>query len=299
MLSFHPLAIEDKQWIDERVFAFNSRSADFNFGSMFMWDGKYRQLVCDCGGRLIVLAHAGEAPIYPFPAGDGDLKTAVTEMRLYADAQGFPLVIRGVEEPQVSELDLLFPGEFSFTEDTEYADYVYQTEKLASLAGKKLHAKRNFINRFVASHDWRFERLDLRHFPDCARLLESWDEGRLVSDPAGVEEEHRAIFRAFEYYDELKLIGGALYAEDKLIAFTMGEKICSDTMDVHFEKASAGIDGAYPMINREFSRLVSEAMPEITYLNREDDMGYENLRTAKQSYHPEFMVRKFTARHVI
>ena len=297
MLSFHPLAIEDKQWIDERVFAFGSRSADFNFGSMFMWDGKYNQLVCDFGRRLVALAHAGETPIYPFPAGDGELKPVIEEMRLYAEVNSFPFVIRGVGEEQVTELETLFPGEFEFTEDVEYADYVYSTEKLATLAGKKLHAKRNFINRFEAAHEWRFERLDLRHFPDCARLLENWDEGRRIEDPAGVEEEHRAIFRAFEYYDELKLLGGALYAEDRLIAFTMGEKICADAMDVHFEKAAAGIDGAYPMVNREFARLVTQQMPEVAYLNREDDMGYENLRTAKLSYHPEFMVRKFTARH--
>ena len=37
-------------------------------------------------------------------------------------------------------------------------------------------------------------------------------------------------------------------------------------------------------------------MPELLYMNREDDMGLESLRTSKLSYKPEFMVRKFTAR---
>ena len=66
-------------------------------------------------------------------------------------------------------------------------------------------------------------------------------------------------------------------------------------MDVHFEKALAEIDGAYPMINREFSRHVLEIYPQVKYLNREDDMGLESLRRSKLSYHPEYILMKYTA----
>ena len=68
----------------------------------------------------------------------------------------------------------------------------------------------------------------------------------------------------------------------------------SDTFDVHFEKA-ADHEGAYPMINRELVRLVLAEYPQIQYINREDDMGLENLRTAKLSYRPEFMAEKYCA----
>ena len=40
------------------------------------------------------------------------------------------------------------------------------------------------------------------------------------------------------------------------------------------------------MVCREFARQVLDAHPGIVYLNREDDMGRENLRSAKQSYYP-------------
>ena len=111
-----------------------------------------------------------------------------------------------------------------------------------------------------------------------------------------MDGEHAAIARAFEHYDALDLLGGALFAEGELVGFTVGEKISADTFDVHFEKARADLNGAYPTVNREFVKLVRERYPEIAYINREDDMGLENLRKSKESYDPDILLRKFTVR---
>ena len=69
MLSFHPLSLADKSWIDRHVFEENSRSADFNFGNMFLWDGRYRQMVADDDRHLVTLCCAYEHPVFPFPIG--------------------------------------------------------------------------------------------------------------------------------------------------------------------------------------------------------------------------------------
>ena len=79
------------------------------------------------------------------------------------------------------------------------------------------------------------------------------------------------------------------------MAFTMGSPISEDTFDIHFEKAYGEIQGAYPMINREFARWIRTHYPQVRYLNREDDMGLEGLRRAKESYYPDRMVEKCTA----
>ena len=87
----------------------------------------------------------------------------------------------------------------------------------------------------------------------------------------------------------MELAGGILKVDGEIIAFTLGEPVCSDTFVVHIEKAFAEIQGAYPMINQQF---VEHECQEYTYVNREEDTGAEGLRKAKLSYRPVFMVEK-------
>ena len=55
------------------------------------------------------------------------------------------------------------------------------------------------------------------------------------------------------------------------------------------------VDGAYNAVNAEFARYLRLKHPEVSFLNREDDMGLEGLRKAKLSYHPDHMVEKHWA----
>ena len=108
-------------------------------------------------------------------------------------------------------------------------------------------------------------------------------------------DEARAMRIAMSHFDELKLDGAYLYIGDRPCAFTVGERICRDTYIVHFEKADASITGAYPMINREFAR---KTINSFEFVNREEDLGLPGLRKAKESYKPEFLLEKVTARMV-
>ncbi len=295
MLSFHPLSIGDKQAVDAICAVENSRSADFVFGNMFLWDGKYRQSICVSEDRLFVRAEGEHVPIFPFPIGSGDLSEAIEKLLSFTREQGYSLVLRGVESHHKKQLEELFPGKFSFIHDRDYDDYIYSADKLASLAGKKLHGKRNHINRFEATYpNWHFSPLKKEHFPLCRALMDRWETN--VSDGEHlVDNERQAIELAFENFDELSLMGGALFVDDKLVAFTIGEVISSDCFNVHFEKADGDIEGAYPMINREFVRHILTQLPHISYVNREDDMGLENLRKSKLSYRPEIILEKYSA----
>lgn len=294
MIELHPVTLEDKAWIDPLVWAEGSASADFNFGNMFLWDHAFHQRIGRFGDRVVAMPCYGPKPFFAWPVGTGDLRPVFEEMRAYAADQGFPLVIRGVTAEHLPLLDALYPGKYTAEPDRDYWDYLYSVEKLAELKGKKLHGKRNHINRFLEENDWRFEPLEKRHFPACQELLDMWMASCGEDEQDGIFDEYVALQKAFRHFDELGLCGGVLFSGDTLVAFTIGEAISEDTFDVHFEKAMSLVQGAYPMINREFVRYIRDHFPSIRWINREDDTGRLSLRKSKESYYPDRMVEKYT-----
>ena len=296
MLNFKPIELSDKDWIRPLVRCENSRSADTSFGAMYLWSAGEKRFVSRCGDRIVLMMTERETPYFLFPFGCGSLVPVIEEMKEYCASIKKPLAIGGITENYVPVLEKLFPGEFDIERDRRYDDYVYDAEKLATLTGKALHAKRNHINSFENTYnDWRFEPLRKEYIHMCEDVLEDW----IYADPEHVErdifDEKDTLLRGLREFDQLGMLGGVLFAGGKPVAFTLGERLCDDTFVVHFEKAVADIRGAYPMINREFVRYIMSQIPEIKYINREDDMGLENMRKAKESYHPVMMVEKYVA----
>ena len=297
-LSFKPITLCDKTWVDPIVMAENSPSADYNFGNIYIWDKHYRQLICRFEGRMITkLRYEGERA-FVFPIGSGPLKPAIDALKAFCDERGYPLLMRGVTEKHKAMLEELYPGRFSFTLEEHLADYVYLAEKLATYSGKSMHGKKNHCNRFEAEHDWEFLPLTRELIPECLDMLDVWTEDNSDRLDSSISFEHDAIIRAFAAFECLDLEGGVLRSEGRILGFSLGEMTSSDTFDVHFEKAEINVNGAYPMVCRELTRSVIAAHPGVRYINREDDMGIESLRTSKLSYKPAFMVEKYLARWV-
>ena len=104
--------------------------------------------------------------------------------------------------------------------------------------------------------------------------------------------ERAALKKALEHMEELGLDGVVILDGEEILAMTLGSPLSNDTFDIHFEKARAGAEGAYPVVNCEFARYLREKYPQVRYLNREDDLGLEGLRKAKLSYYPHHLVEK-------
>jgi lysophospholipase L1-like esterase len=107
-----------------------------------------------------------------------------------------------------------------------------------------------------------------------------------------LQDDYCATRRYFKYYKDLGVDGALIRAEGKVVAFTIGEILNSDTYVIHVEKALRDVEGGYSMINREFAEYVKGKYPFIVLMNREEDMGDEGLRKAKESYYPDRMEEK-------
>ena len=291
MSEFHPISLSDKPLFDRALAAEPTQSSSVSFGNVYLWDLYCKRNVSDLGGRLGIEFLCPNGPFFAYPYGEGDLSEAIGALRDRALDEGRAFSLHGVTAADRKRLEDALPGRFSFEEDRDSFDYLYSVEAFASLSGKKLHAKRNFCNRFEAAGAWRFEELTGALFDDCRALLKRWD----AEKDGGNTEENRAIERLFEQWDVLSMLGGVLYAGEAPAAFTIGEMLSPDTFDVHFEKADESVPGAYPMAARELARLLRIKHPGCRYLNREEDMGIPGLRRAKEEWYPLALLEKYTA----
>lgn len=298
MLSFKTVTLGDKLWVDHIVRLEDSPSADYNFGNIYIWDKRYRQLICRFGDRMITKLRYEGKPAFVFPIGAGPLIPAVEAIREFADYRGYPMVLRGITAGHREQLERSYPGRFTYEKDESCSDYIYPAQRLASFEGKALHSKKNHCNRFEAEHDWSFVPLTRELIPACMDMLAEWTEENAGRLERSIAYEHDAIIRAFAAFECLSLEGGVLLSDGRIMGFSLGEMANSDTFDVHFEKADAGVNGAYSMVCRELTRMLMDRRPQLRYINREDDMGLEPLRRSKLSYRPEYLLEKYTGRWI-
>ena len=231
--------------------------------------------------------------IFAYPKGSGDVKPIIEELLEDAHSRDQKLIMRGLTPKTLEEFEPVYGDRFTIEENREDADYIYTVEKLCDLKGRKLSSKRNHIKHFERNGEWKFKLIESGEDIDSARafVAEFYKE---KGDPDLVKEAD-AIEQMFENYEALGFFGGLLYQNGEPVAFTAATQLDQLTMDVHFEKALPGVEGAYTMINREFVRAISEKFPDVEYINREEDMGLEGLRKAKESYHPDVLLMKYTA----
>lgn len=295
MLCFKTPVIEDKKWVDECLKNVNSFNCEYTFGNAYIWHTAYSTKICRYKDFFICRWGKGDDILYSLPIGKGDFKEAVEKIIADAVSLGIKPRIYGVTENYKKLLDGYFPDKFSYEYDDSMNDYIYSVEKMASLRGKKYHSKRNHITNFKKNNpDWSFEAICKDNINDCIALHSKWINERSNDEEEDYSFEFEAVLTAFENYEALGFTGGLLRVGGEAIAYTLGERHSDRLFVTHFEKAPSSVQGAYTIINQEFTK---NCLMEYEYVNREEDLGLEGLRKAKQSYNPEIFLVKCTAEY--
>lgn len=305
---FKPILLEDKQLIDSYIKQQSSRNCSISFANIYLWQ-KHYQIEYAIIEDMLVFKSIEEPPVFSYPIGGDNVKNSIDTIMQYCKENNFEFKMYGVSEEQFEVIEQLYPGEFEVEYNRDEANYVYETEKLINLSGKKYHSKKNHVNKFKIVHeDWQYEDITDDNLEDSIEMAMEWrkanmcvdDEKQDICNGAGAHDMKSAEFcvtlNALKKLKELGLTGGLIRAEGKVVAITVGEELTKDTFVVHIEKAFADVDGAYAMINREF---LAHHATEYMYVNREEDTGEEGLRKAKLSYKPVFMVESGVVSRII
>lgn len=290
MLNFRKITVEDYARLHPYFYRFNGHGSEFSFANLFFWGDQKVAFLNDTPVFLSLF----DGYTYPYPVTAPEL---IDELDRDAKERGIRFRLFGLTAEECKRLEAAQPGRFLFHPVRDSFDYVYSIDRLADLHGKHLQSKRNHCNRFEEAYpDYRVLPLTVDLLDRCREFTEHWYTAHTEGGPAmDYRGERRAIGLAFDNFEALHMEGILLEMSDGMAAFSMGNRIREDTFDVNFEKALPDVNGAYPMVNREFARLLRGRYPELKYLNREDDMGIEGLRRAKESYEPDILLEKYLA----
>ena len=292
MLEWRRVSPDDRALIREKLKQEPRTGCEYGFCNIFSYGAKYPLFVAETHGCFVTKCETGPLDAYCFPVG-GDKAAAVRQVVADALEAGRPAELYGMTEADAAILEAAYPGVFRIEKARDSFDYVYLREDLVSLTGRKYQSKRNHISFFERNFRWSYERITPDNIPACLAMSRQWLEESHPDQRAELEDEYRIIEAAFANYEALGCLGGLLRVDGGVAAFCFGEALTDDMFCVHFEKAFASVRGAYPMINRMFAQ---EELSSFRYVNREDDLGSENLRKAKLSYHPAFFVEKYETR---
>jgi len=293
-MTFHQLALSDREAMQAVTLPSGRRNCNYTFANLVGWQFWYFTEVCVLE-NAVVLRYTFDGQRAYMVCTSEALSLELIEA-LLDDSNG-DLILIGLEDSQVEQLSTLNSKLSTNVEPLrDQYDYIYRRTDLAMLHGRHLDAKRNHIHRFRAEHpDFEYRPLTPELFDECYRLTEIWQEEKNQNQNQNqnenrnktIDAEHRVMETIFSNWDALGMIGGSIFVDGRMVAFTYGSVVTTDTLDVCVEKADRHVEGAFAIINQQFAEHLPE---QYVYLNREEDMGIPGLRQAKLSYHPEILL---------
>ncbi|MDT4763169.1 phosphatidylglycerol lysyltransferase domain-containing protein [Sphaerochaeta sp. PS] len=282
MLEFHIPSEKDRD-----LFLTESKylAYEYYYSYSVIWGDAIGLTICKTDTALYM--HLAVDDVFLMPVTD-NMQKAMQDLEEHCKQSGQRFQLECVPTEQALEMEKLG---YTIEHIRNLDDYVYESDKLIKLSGRKLQSKRNHISQFERKYTYSVRPLRTeQEREECYRMasttwLENHDEGN-----EDIKTELGALRRTFDNWDHLGLVGILICVDHHLTAFTVGEIIDNNLAIVHFEKGDTSYIGIYSVINQLFCSMY---LSDVHYINRQEDAGVEGLRKAKLSYRPDIMVEKY------
>ncbi len=289
-MEFQKFSLDIQNQYDACFEKCSQKTADYIFFNLWAWNSYYNfKITCE---NEVMFIHDTRNNIFRAPVGDWE-KTDFTKLSFFNEERTLHRVPEKLKDILLEQ----FKDKAIVVDDRANDEYLYSQQSLATLAGNKMHKKKNHFNAFKKTYEIDYRPFSSKEFnedikKDLEALEESWCTWNDCLDDEALQTEYHAIKNLLAQMNTFpQIVGGALYVENQLIAFSIGEKLDDTTFLVHFEKAHPEYRGSFQAINKCFAEQAGNGYE---FINREQDLGMEGLRQAKLSYHPSHYLKKFT-----
>ncbi len=301
MLEFAKITIESKPLIDSYYYKYGERSCQHSFATNFCLNAKYKDIFVEKDGVLYISREGLDDDnyrTYLFPMCDRNdrvkLRKAVEE--IIEDARYYNKKVRffTITKECKDILYELYQDRFIIEGNRDLYEYIFTTERIATLPGRIHQSKRNLINKLYKTYE---DKIVIKTIEDAdkeeiRKMYMSWIDDHTGDDVSILQNEMKEFDLAIDNYEKLNMIGIVIYIEGMLAGFNFGSIISNDTYDGMVQKGNIDYNGIYELLNKETAILIKD---KIKYMNFEEDLGIEGLRKAKLIYDPEYMIEKYIA----
>ena len=275
-----PVTFNDFDIIYNFLKKYPSECCDFNICNIFTWGSHFKLEYTIYSDRLILFNPSHSCLLAP-------VGEKLSAEELFQLTKCFKKTNKDIEIIAVSEEYINSNSNlkeyFIIENDETWSDYIYTTENLVNLTGKKLAKKKNLISQFNKLYkEYTVKSIDTNDYAQIMEFCYYWKKVQ------GVESEHldmefEAIKTILTRWDLFPCDGLKLYINGKISAFAIYSPQTPDMATIHFEKYDPAIKGAGQVINHETAKVL---INKFKYINREDDTGSPGIRQAKRSYKP-------------
>jgi hypothetical protein len=283
---FQKISIHDKPVFDKFYARFPVSHSGDVFTTMVSWGEYVEYQYAHIDNSIIIISKDKDGAVLHAPSGtfNADIvKQAITLAKKEDMAFGF------IKTTEKNLLEKQIPS-LTFVEDRDFFDYVYRASDLAELPGTKYGKIRNRLNKFTRNYQYSIEEVSEKNMDEINDFLKRWCLWKDCGSDELLENERKAIKYAMSHFFDLGLLGLALRIQGSIEAIAVYEKMNADTVVIHFEKGSPDFDGIYKAINMETAQRLRH---QVTFIDREEDLGIPGLRQAKLSYQPDHFIELF------
>lgn len=269
----------------------NYEGYNSNFVTMMMWDHEY-EIFYEIKDNFMIMLHTYmNEKFFAMPFCKPEYyQEALEYMMEYANQHNFLFRIDLAVEKSKQLIQDLYGDKFLYLHNEDFDDYIYSKSSLETLSGKKMQKRRNHFNAFLKENpNYVYKEIEDSDIDNVLQCLKKWDFARRIEE--SVISEYIGIVYLLVHRHELNIKTGCIYINNKLEAFIIGSPLKHNTVQIHVEKANKDIRGLYVAIGKFF---LEQNFEGYEFVNREEDMGLETLRKAKQMLHPIKMLKKYT-----
>ena len=288
LTQFVPLTLSDQEHINGFLKLTDYRLSRYNFLNLWMYS-KWIPIYYRQHDDILLLSsyYHGHYFAYMPLCRKEKLEQAFSLIEEHFSTCALPMIYACFEDEYT---DYILKNHPSFEKKAyrDSSDYLYEVARFRTFGGKKLQKKRNHLNAFYGLYpDYQYQEISPENIEQVKDFVSKWYNRKTAEF---LDYDQEANYEVLNNYFALDCQGACIIIDKQVRGFIIATRQHGDTVQINIEKGDEEHRGIYQALLKEF---LNRNYPEAIYMNREDDLGLENLRKAKLSYYPDLIIDNY------